>query len=249
LEHRPLTDREIIERCCLNLTETYFALARNASGFRTYEDEGMVGCFANINHPATNFLVVARPSPHAIQRLRQIAEERSFMVYLLPTPEELSVIESLKRNDFEETNVLNLMFYRGGPGETRIELDKEVKPSQRLDLAFRLARLFFSDRSFSLEIAGLTAISKCELYSSKDGHCGCMVHEVADTLGLYNIAVAPDMRGRGIGSDLVRTLIAEAQLRKKTAVLQCHDSLVEWYERLGFRNYGQVHLLRSKPIP
>jgi ribosomal protein S18 acetylase RimI-like enzyme len=247
LEHRPLTDREIVERCCLNLTETYIALAYNATGFRTYEDEGIVGCLSDLQHPAANFVMIARPTPRSIQKLKQLSQERHLMAYLYPTPEVTSIVESLQRLGFEVSNRLNLMFYRGETTKKEIALETVSGFSERYDWALFLAKQFFShvDEKFSQDIAGLTASARCDLLRSFAGDCGAMVKQTSDTLGLYNIAVSGEKRNRGMGADLVRTLVAEAQERNLHSVLQCNDSLVEWYERLGFRRYDEITMMRS----
>ena len=40
MDHRPLSDREIVERCCLSLTQTYLEIAKGAKrGLETLEKE------------------------------------------------------------------------------------------------------------------------------------------------------------------------------------------------------------------
>ena len=59
----------------------------------------------------------------------------------------------------------------------------------------------------------------------------------ADTLNVLDIALVPEMRGRGIGTRLMTAAQADATRDGRRIVLQvAHDDPVQcWYERLGFR--------------
>ncbi len=58
-----------------------------------------------------------------------------------------------------------------------------------------------------------------------------------DEIRLVDIALLPAYRGRGIGSALVQTLLAEAVQAGKPVRLHVekHNPALRWYERLGFR--------------
>lgn len=58
----------------------------------------------------------------------------------------------------------------------------------------------------------------------------------ATTLNVLDIAVVPEMRGRGIGTRLMTALEADAARDRQRIVLHVeHDNrLLRWYERLGF---------------
>lgn len=252
MEHRPLTDQEIIERCCLNLTETYFALARSAQGATPYQDEGVIASFSNVLHPAANIAMIARPSPASLNRLRQQTDQHGpFTSYVLPTTDDGAVLEMCTRAGFKIGNRLNLMFMKPRAQKAPPELMFLQEIPDRKELTLFLAKQFFYDveLEFIEVLANLTATTKsCELIAFPRGvrlNAGAMVHQVRDTLGFYNIAVAPDRRHRGVGGTVMSQLIGLAGARECYAVLQCHDSLVEWYERQGFRRYGAVTMVRA----
>ncbi|MDQ7029780.1 MAG: GNAT family N-acetyltransferase [Ardenticatenia bacterium] len=56
---------------------------------------------------------------------------------------------------------------------------------------------------------------------------------------LGSLVVVPEWRGRGIGSALVRHLVAQADA---PVFLECAVRLVEFYERLGFRQVSWKEL-------
>jgi ribosomal protein S18 acetylase RimI-like enzyme len=69
----------------------------------------------------------------------------------------------------------------------------------------------------------------------------------ADEIRVVDIAVAPAFRGRGIGSGLLRELLAEADAAGKRVSIHVERSnpALRLYERLGFAPAGEtgVHLL------
>jgi ribosomal protein S18 acetylase RimI-like enzyme len=68
--------------------------------------------------------------------------------------------------------------------------------------------------------------------------CGFAL-DVGDTAGIYMVATAPEARGRGLASEVVRGLLAGARARGKVAsVLQSTPQGVGVYRRLGYRELG-----------
>ena len=61
-------------------------------------------------------------------------------------------------------------------------------------------------------------------------------------LCVLSVAVHPDRRGQGIGEKLLDALLDEARkLGLREAMLMCQESLIGWYDRVGFRETGLVH--------
>jgi ribosomal protein S18 acetylase RimI-like enzyme len=67
------------------------------------------------------------------------------------------------------------------------------------------------------------------------------VHRGPSDIRIMDIALAPAFRGRGIGTGLLRTLIAEAQesSRKLSIHVEPNNPARALYERLGFRRAGE----------
>ncbi|MEJ5172044.1 MAG: GNAT family N-acetyltransferase, partial [Fimbriimonadales bacterium] len=70
-----------------------------------------------------------------------------------------------------------------------------------------------------------------------------MLHRTPRALGLYNLCVAPWMRGRGLGACIVRQVQTDACRAGVPVVLQCRSELVPWYRRLGFRSVADLAVL------
>ena len=74
----------------------------------------------------------------------------------------------------------------------------------------------------------------------------------AREIRIMDIAVLPELRGRGIGSALLRDLIAESEASAKPLTIHVErmNSALRWYERLGFRPVEDrgVYLLLERAV-
>jgi ribosomal protein S18 acetylase RimI-like enzyme len=79
---------------------------------------------------------------------------------------------------------------------------------------------------------------------------GALIHHSGGTYEIAKMAVSRDQRRRGIGTRLVRALLAEARARKaRTVFLETSPRLISarrWYQRLGFRK-SHEHPLGGSP--
>jgi ribosomal protein S18 acetylase RimI-like enzyme len=78
------------------------------------------------------------------------------------------------------------------------------------------------------------------------------VHRGSNDIRIMDIALTPAYRGRGIGSGLLRSLMAEAQAsaRKLSIHVEMNNPARRLYERLGFRvaaEHGGYLLLERAP--
>jgi len=77
------------------------------------------------------------------------------------------------------------------------------------------------------------------------------VHRGPSDIRIMDIAMTPAFRGRGIGTRLVRSLIAQAQAsgRKLSIHVEMNNPARRLYERLGFRPAGEhgVYVLMERP--
>lgn len=248
---RPFSDREIVEKCCHNLTQTYFHIAQSAPGYQSFEQNGILGCTSESDHPVCNFGFVARPNFESVLTLTQLSQLKvGFTTYLLPTDQEDSALELLSRHGFQKTTELNLMFFRGNSevenSTSRPEVESAADFSSRLELMHFLVGQFFrqSSSDFQHYISSLTAQSNWSLQGVKVQNqwlAGYMLTQSSGIFGFYNLAVHVKLRGQGLGVSLVHHAIEQAG--DTPLVLQCSDQLVAWYERIGFRKYGKVRVL------
>ena len=77
------------------------------------------------------------------------------------------------------------------------------------------------------------------------------VHRGPSDIRIMDIALAPPFRGRGIGTRLLRELIAEAEEsgRKLSIHVEMNNPARTLYERIGFRPAGDhgVYVLMERP--
>jgi ribosomal protein S18 acetylase RimI-like enzyme len=77
------------------------------------------------------------------------------------------------------------------------------------------------------------------------------VHRGPGDIRIMDIALAPEFRGRGIGSGLLRSLIdeAEASGRKLSIHVERNNPARSLYDRLGFQPAGEhgVYVLMERP--
>jgi ribosomal protein S18 acetylase RimI-like enzyme len=74
-----------------------------------------------------------------------------------------------------------------------------------------------------------------------------------DEIRIVDIALLPGFRGRGLGSALLRGLMAEADAARKPLSIhvEVNNPARQWYERLGFQPAGEVGvylLMRRSPV-
>ena len=68
------------------------------------------------------------------------------------------------------------------------------------------------------------------------------VHAIGDgvlTAFIPSLEVLPEYQGRGIGTELVRRLLARLEARYSVDLV-CDDDLVPFYERLGLQRWGAM---------
>jgi predicted N-acetyltransferase YhbS len=92
-------------------------------------------------------------------------------------------------------------------------------------------------------IAAATAASPHTIWVVGDGRdptAAVMLVEQPEAVGLFNLCVAPESRGKGLGADLVRAVQSAASRTGRTVVLQCDDELAGWYSNLDFERVGSI---------
>jgi ribosomal protein S18 acetylase RimI-like enzyme len=119
---------------------------------------------------------------------------------------------------------------------------------RRLKVATMMAEEFFASSPLSVRrtVALATARSPHDLLvlAERGETVGAvMVSRTSRSLGLYNLYVPPDRRGRGFGSLVVSSALRTAREEGRVPVLQCDRGLVPWYFRLGFEETGELRAL------
>jgi ribosomal protein S18 acetylase RimI-like enzyme len=72
--------------------------------------------------------------------------------------------------------------------------------------------------------------------------------ELPDAIQLVEVMLLPELRGKGIGSEVIRGIAAEAKGPLRLTVSRMNPGAIRLYERLGFRRTGEddVHFFMER---
>lgn len=231
-----------------NLVQTYIRLGMATPHATWSREEGFDLCLGSLDHPICNFAADLNLDPWSARRLVGIAQGRPcFNVYAVTGDRPEYVDELLQSAGFAVGYRLVQLVAHPDGAEHWDSLER-CAPQDRLSVACFMVDQFFAQRSkeFRAAIAGATAAAPgVELYRAGDKSrhlAAVMLSETPGMVGGYNLCVAPASRGRGIGSSLVRWLIAEAGRRGLSATVQCEPHLESWYQSLGFERTGWLNV-------
>lgn len=218
-------------------------LDRMAAGEPTaarIEEAGFVAWLAPGDPPVANFALVQGIDPWAARRLAEIAARQGrFRVYGPPSAGE-TADEVLERAGFLSRGEARIMVAPpgGDPGGLIPEQDEDPEGA-----AAFVADQFFPRSAPARRDAFARCIAKApdtRLLSVRDRGgivAAAMLSSTDGVLGVYNLCVAPRRRGTGIGTDLVRWILAHSPL---PVTLQTDPMLEAWYRKGGFRSVGNV---------
>ena len=240
----------------LNLARTYLALGRASPDSRIVEQSEFMACTGPVAHPVCNFAIAQDINAGAARALADLACDRpTFNVYVASEQAD-DPGSRLCAEGFRQAYRLRLMVGEGTREETPCVLQR-CGSAERLETADFMVREFFgrSESASRDAIRSATAAApELELYEVRD--CGtrvaaAMLSRSEGLVGLYNLCVRFDMRGKGWGSTIVRSILALAGAEGLSVSLQCDPSLEVWYERLGFHAVGSVdvYVLDRSPQP
>jgi hypothetical protein len=244
LERRAVTGASILRSAADNLEFTYLSIGRATPGAIVSHGAGYSACVCEFGHAVGNFAIVRGGTRESAKELLELAEAaESFNIYSPPEAPE-SAARHLRSAGFEQTWRLSQLVASGkvAEGITQFEL---VEDERRLEVARYMADQFFFRQKASVRevIAKATAHSGLELLRivHKGSPVGAvMIAQIAGLLGVYNLCIEADLRGRGFGSEAMKGMLALSARRGCDVVLQCDVSLVPWYSSLGFREAGSV---------
>lgn len=231
-----------------NLVQTYIRLGLATPHATWSREEGFDVCLGTLDHPICNFAADLNLDPWSARKLAGIAQSRPcFNVYAVTGDRPAYVDELLQNAGFMVAYRLVQLVAEPIGAEVWETMDS-CGPEDRLSVACFMVDQFFSQRpkEFRMAIAAATAAAPgVELYRAgeKSRHVAAvMLSETPGMLGGYNLCVAPASRGRGIGSSLVRWVVAEAGNRGLLATIQCEPHLESWYQSLGFERTGWLNV-------
>ena len=104
----------------------------------------------------------------------------------------------------------------------------------------KYSRWFFKAVSDEKIVAFINGCSSDRKYITDDLYlAGSPFLEEGENLLIFGLAVLPEFQGKGIARLLMERILTQAiKSGKKRASLTCKQSLIPFYEKLGYRNHG-----------
>lgn len=148
-----------------------------------------------------------------------------------------------------------IQLIRHGPGAPALRLG--LGPGLRPAKALGQLQQLLNDHSFWAQGRSLGALRQMlkgsaaavSLWQSGQlvGFCRASSDGVFRAV-LWDVVVAPELQGQGLGRRLVETLLAQPQLRRVERVYLMTSNSSGFYRQLGFETVGSQHLmLRIQP--
>ena len=137
------------------------------------------------------------------------------------------------------------MAWESGSIESSVELLSAETPADRIEVASFMTDQFMIQGRPEMRqlIISATSRSPLDLYRLR-GHHGLlgavMLSETDQCLGLYNLCVDQQLRGKGTGSKIVSWVQQKSLELGKPIVLQCSPELKGFYRSCGFRVSGSM---------
>lgn len=232
-----------------NLKHTYFELGRASAHSKVWSEDGFEACIGEFEHPICNFAAGLDLDRNSAFRLAQVASERnSFNVYATPTDRPASLGDLLLREGFQRTYRMVQMAAEPEKIEPKGVLQRAATRFDRKQVALFMVDQFYTKqtRPFRDGVAEATAnaLSLELLAMRRDGKVlgAAMVCVNGGMAGVYNVCVDASLRGLGIGSTIMKEILAVSSVKGVAATLQCDSKLESWYGNLGFRRTGEIEV-------
>lgn len=242
-ENLPFAGRE-------NLLATYCSLADGNELTTVVTEEGYTSAHGPVHLSFCNFAAGFDDTPGHLGRMIALGErarrQSGLWVFVTDADRPVEINADLMAQGFVRRQRQTQMVATAPMARPGVKLIPAETPEARQDTARFMADQFFL-RTGPLgrrDIASATARSDRALWRC-EGQGGLlmgavMMSESASAVGLYNLCIAPDRRGRGLGASIVATVQEFAADRGKPLVLQCDPPMEAWYARLGFADFGHV---------
>jgi ribosomal protein S18 acetylase RimI-like enzyme len=237
----------LVSAASANLRYTYFELGRASQNSYIWSETGFDACIGEFEHPICNFAAGLSLDRASACRLAQVAIERaSFNVYATPVDRPGNVGDLLMREGFQRNYRMVQMVAEPDPSEPKGTL---IRASTRLDrkqIALFMVDQFFTKHKqpFREKVAEATAAAlNLELLAMRRDRrllAAAMVCFSEGIAGVYNVCVDSSLRGLGIGTSMMKEILAVCSVKGAAATLQCDPKLEGWYLDQGFRRTGEV---------
>ncbi|MCW5940020.1 MAG: GNAT family N-acetyltransferase [Fimbriimonadaceae bacterium] len=235
-----------------NVLATYGELARHVPGTALGEFRGCLVARGELPVSFSNFVAgfdwPAERADAWIDELLAVVVKQPVLWLFVDSDDMPADLESRLRDRGATVRQTLVHMVSTGDALDADALDEMSGHAERVRVAELMTEEFFGSSSLPIKraVAVATADSSHDLLArSEEGELvgAVMVSRTTRTLGIYNLCVRPDWRGRGIGSSMVRAVLSLARSERRQVVLQCERRLVPWYFNLGFKECGDIRAL------
>jgi ribosomal protein S18 acetylase RimI-like enzyme len=248
MEHRALSNAVQLVRS--NALATYVGLVGSVEGAVVSKPIGFTlvrgpGVFSFCNFAAGFDLAPGDVDAAVDFLVGQATECFEFYVFSISGDEPADFDKRLEERGFQCRQSLVSMASSAPIEAKDVGARVVTEPDDRRAVGDFMARQFFwrMGREARQGIAAATAASPHTIWVVGDGSdpiAAVMLVEQPDAVGLFNLCVATESRGKGLGSDLVRAVQSAASRTGRTVVLQCGEELAGWYSNLDFERVGSI---------
>jgi GNAT superfamily N-acetyltransferase len=255
LEHDSVETLVQAARRCL--LKTYEDLALSVPGTSVSHENGMMLLLgpAKVSFCccAGGFDIEEGGTEALVLELRRLAiDHPGLTVYAASGDRPSSITHYLEKAGFRSRMALQQLGWFPSKIEPEIDMQAAVGQVQRTAAAMFMSSQFFSGSSkdYRKVVSLATANSSHQIWSCGHAHApagAVMTAHTEECIGIYNLCVRDNIRGEGLGTRMLRTLMNMAYTERLPAVLQCEESLVSWYTRQGFQRLGEVRSFRYDP--
>jgi len=247
----------LLAACRENVVETYLGLALATGGVSIRREPWATISTSEEVHSLHNFSLGIDLSAHhasqsaALEELVQLCVRRpSMRVFSMTGDRPDTLTSQLLLRGFRGHPEL-AMLAREEPATSRdFILSTAHLPRERHRVAeFMVSQFFYGQPAASRRrVIESTTRSMFDLaYVGELRHpaAAVMLSRTANSLGLYNLCVAPSQRNQGLGSQVLEASMAVADDLHVPLVLQCARDLAGWYRARKFHDSGnlQAHSL------
>lgn len=251
-----MTVEDLAGAASANVVQTYCELASGVLEGRRWREAGFLACVSPLEHPMGNFAANLDLTPTSAERLVRIATGKAhFNVYSMPVDLPSDRDRILRNAGFVRTQEFVQMVAQPPLDEPKLTLTRAATLHDRGRIADFMVEQFFSrhPRRIKEQIAETTArVTRLELLGlCRDGNffAAAMISRTEGMTGIYNVCVDSGVRGLGIGSGLIREILAVCSQRQTCATLQCDAKLEQWYRAFGFSRSGIIRVYAAPQKP
>lgn len=254
---KELKASEVVHVTQDNMAELIRFWSETTNSFHFIEDETCFRMKSSLPHPLFNNILKTNLRSEVQNHIRTIIhdynENQVPFIWRVWDHDNPKNLDSLLRE--------NGAYQIPGTALMAIDLESYHPMSEPLpELKIRTVRnqkhsIDFSECSSAVfDIPKLVSTTISEIIGKQDQNIDSYIGYIEDTpvstgtifysngvAGIYNVATLPDFQGKGIGVEMMTTMLLKAKLDDiKTTLLHATPAGIRLYEKLGFQTFGEM---------